>query len=106
MNQTDRPGETSGHPAGAGAAPAAPGLPAGSADAGRCPEHLSPVALSDAAEIEAIAAWMAKSPAQVRAAIGYYIELRDEIDAWVGENEALAERYRAAWRAERGLPPE
>jgi hypothetical protein len=60
----------------------------------------------DTAEIEAIAAWMRMSAEAVRAAIGYYSEFRGEIDAWVAMNDEMAERLRAAWRAERGLPPE
>jgi hypothetical protein len=57
-------------------------------------------------EIEAIAAWMHMSALAVRAAIDYYAEFRDEIDAWVATHDELAEQHRAIWRAEPGLPPE
>jgi hypothetical protein len=60
----------------------------------------------DTKEIEAIAGWMAISVFAVQAAIGYYAEFRNEIDAWVAMNDELAEQLRAAWRTERGLPPE
>src|SRR5436190_7933421 len=62
--------------------------------------------LDDAEKIEAIASWMVMSVSAVRAAITYYDEFRDEIDAWVDWNDRLAGQHRAAWRAERGLPPE
>jgi hypothetical protein len=61
---------------------------------------------SDMVEIQAVAAWMALPVFAVEAAIGYYIEFRDEIEAWVERNERLGEQHRAAWRAERGLPPD
>ena len=64
------------------------------------------VELGDTEEIETIAAWMRMSPSAVRAAIGYYTEFPDEIDAWVRRNEEVGDQHRAAWRAERGLPPE
>lgn len=57
-------------------------------------------------EIEAIATWMSIPPAYVRAAITYYAEFRDEIDERVELNRTVGDRHRAAWRAERGLPPE
>jgi hypothetical protein len=68
--------------------------------------ELQGVKSDDTAEIEAVAAWMALPVSAVRAALGYYIEFRDEIDAWVDRNARLAEQHRAAWRAERGLPPD
>jgi hypothetical protein len=40
----------------------------------------------------------------LRMAIGYYVEFRAEIDDWVAQNNALADRLEAAWRAERHLP--
>lgn len=56
-------------------------------------------------EIKAVAAWLRMPESRIRAAIGYYMEFREEIDDWVARNNALADRLEAAWRAERGLPP-
>ena len=44
------------------------------------------------------AAWASLPPAQVRAAARYYGDFPDEIDAWIEENRAEAERQHAAWR--------
>jgi uncharacterized protein (DUF433 family) len=50
------------------------------------------------AAIAATAAWGALSHAQVRAAIRYYADYRDEIDARIRENYELADREYAAWK--------
>lgn len=39
----------------------------------------------------------------LRAALGYYAEFTDEIDAWIASNEALAARSEALWRREQEL---
>jgi hypothetical protein len=41
---------------------------------------------------------------QVRAAIGYYYDYRDEIDAWIGRVDELATEAEADWRR-RQAPP-
>lgn len=43
------------------------------------------------------------SPRQVDAAMAYYAEFSDEIDAALRENEAVAEREEALWRRRRQL---
>jgi hypothetical protein len=44
------------------------------------------------------AAWASLAPAQVRVAVRYYGDFRDEVDAWIRENREEAERQQAAWR--------
>jgi predicted transcriptional regulator len=39
----------------------------------------------------------------LRAALRYYAEFTDEIDAWIASNEAIAERLEALWRREQVL---
>jgi hypothetical protein len=40
---------------------------------------------------------------QVRTALRYYAEFRDEVDAWIDRVDAEADRAEAAWRRERAL---
>ncbi len=61
--------------------------------------------LADDAEIAATAEWLRMPVARLRSAIGYYAEFRDEINDRVNQNDALAKKFEAAWRAEQGLPP-
>jgi uncharacterized protein (DUF433 family) len=54
--------------------------------------------------IAAAADWGSLSVGQVRAAVGYYAEYRDEIDERLRLNEEEADRHHAAWqRAEEAL---
>ena len=39
----------------------------------------------------------------VRAAVRYYADQRDEVEAWRRRNRAIAERERAAWERERAV---
>jgi hypothetical protein len=50
--------------------------------------------------------WHGLSEQKVRAAIAYYQEFPDEIDARIAKNRAMANEHYATWRAEHGLPPE
>ena len=59
----------------------------------------------DDTEIEDVAARMCMAPSRVRSAIRYYLEFRNEIDAWVDRNNREAEKHERQWRAARGLPP-
>lgn len=38
------------------------------------------------------------SPAQVEAAVRYYAAYRDEVDEWIEQSRAIAERERELWR--------
>jgi len=44
------------------------------------------------------AAWGSLTPGQVRLALRYYGDFREEVDAWIRENREEAERQQAAWR--------
>lgn len=46
------------------------------------------------------------TPLQVEAAARYYDEFRKEIDAWLDRLDAEADRARAEWRRQQGLPLE
>jgi uncharacterized protein (DUF433 family) len=48
-------------------------------------------------DLEATAEYFSISPGLVGAAIGYYADYRDEIDAWIEANAAMAEEAEAAW---------
>jgi hypothetical protein len=56
--------------------------------------------------IENAVAWHALSPEEIRAAMAYYAEFREEIDDRIEKNRMFGEQHRAAWRAARGLPPD
>jgi uncharacterized protein (DUF433 family) len=53
--------------------------------------------------IEQAADFLGVPPAKVRAAVRYYAEHRDEVDAFVVRATASAERAEEAWRAEQEL---
>jgi hypothetical protein len=42
-------------------------------------------------------------PSYVRAALRYYAAYPAEIDDWIEENDAEAERAKTAWQREQGL---
>jgi uncharacterized protein (DUF433 family) len=48
--------------------------------------------------VQATAEWGALTAAQVRAAVGYYADYREEIDERIRLNDEEAERRHAAWR--------
>jgi len=50
------------------------------------------------AAIAATAAWASLSPAQVRTAVRYYADYRDEIDSRIRQNLETADREHAAWQ--------
>ena len=56
------------------------------------------IATDDDAAIEARARALTMPAARLRAAIRYYAEYGDEIDAWIERNDTLAEQAEAAWR--------
>jgi uncharacterized protein (DUF433 family) len=47
--------------------------------------------------VAATATWGSLTPAQVRAAVRYYAEYRDEVEERIAFNRAEAERQRQAW---------
>jgi hypothetical protein len=61
-------------------------------------ETLQQVEATGEEAIATTATWASLTPAQVRIAVRYYGDFRDEIDAWIGENREMAERERAAWQ--------
>ena len=59
---------------------------------------------TDEDAIAKAAAWANLSPAQVRVAVRYYGDFRDEIDSRIQGNHDAAERQRRAWeRAQEAL---
>jgi hypothetical protein len=56
--------------------------------------------------VQAAVEWHGLSEGAVRTAVAYYQEFPEEINERIEKNRALAKQHRAAWRAERGLPPE
>jgi len=44
------------------------------------------------------AAWGSLTPGQVRVALRYYGDFREEVDGWIRENREEADRQQAAWR--------
>ena len=51
--------------------------------------------------IAATAEWGNLPIADVRAAVRYYADYREEIDDWIAANQEEADRVRAAWERER-----
>jgi hypothetical protein len=51
------------------------------------------------ADVQRTADWLDQRAGAVEIALGYYERHRDEIDAWILENEEAAERGRDAWRS-------
>jgi len=80
-----------------------PGL-AGGPDVWEVIETLRGTGRKGDAAIAATAEWGSLAIDQVRAAVAYYGEHREEIDAWIDTNREEAERARAAWeRAQEAL---
>lgn len=52
----------------------------------------------NANSIEETADYLDLSPAQVDAAVRYYADYKDEIDAWLDQSRGIAERERDLWR--------
>ncbi|MGH3093424.1 MAG: hypothetical protein ACRDOG_14025 [Gaiellaceae bacterium] len=48
--------------------------------------------------IEETAEYLDIAAAQVETAVRYYADYKDEIDAWIEESRAIAERERERWR--------
>jgi hypothetical protein len=78
----------------AGRRPALPGGP----DVWEVVETLQQADGTGEEAIVTAATWASLTPAQVRIAVRYYGDFRDEIDAWIRENREMAERERAAWQ--------
>lgn len=49
-------------------------------------------------DVEAAAEYLGISPGLVGAAVGYYADYRDEVDAWIERNSAMARDAEEAWR--------
>jgi uncharacterized protein (DUF433 family) len=49
-------------------------------------------------DVGAAAEYFGVSPGLVGAAVGYYAEYREEVDAWIERNTVMAEEAEAAWR--------
>jgi hypothetical protein len=68
-------------------------------------ETLNGTGLSGEQAIAAAAEWGNLAPAQVRVAVRYYADYRDEVDGRILLNRQEAERQRAAWeRMQAALP--
>lgn len=77
---------------------------AGGPDVWEIVETLHGTGLSGERAVEATADWGNLTPVQVRAAIQYYADYREEIDERILLNRQEAERRRAAWdRAQEAL---
>jgi hypothetical protein len=74
---------------------------AGGPDVWEVVETLKGTGLPGEQAIATVAEWGNLTPAQVRVALGYYAEFRDEIDEWISFNRREAERHRAAWERTR-----
>jgi hypothetical protein len=61
-------------------------------------ETLQGTGLAGQAAVAATARWGNLTDAQVRTAVGYYAEYRDEVDERIRLNRQEAERQRAAWQ--------
>src|ERR1700756_3554124 len=64
-------------------------------------ETLKGTNLSGEDAVAAAAEWGALAPAQVRLALRYYGDFRDEIDEWIAHNQREAARHRAAFERAR-----
>jgi hypothetical protein len=71
---------------------------AGGPDIWEVIETLHGTGLTGEEAVVATAAWGSLTPAQVRAAVRYYAEYRDEIDVRIELNRQEAERQRLAWQ--------
>jgi uncharacterized protein (DUF433 family) len=70
---------------------------AGGPDVWEIIETLKGTELKGEQAIAATAAWGALTHAQVRTAVRYYADFRDEVDERIALNSEEAERQRAAW---------
>jgi uncharacterized protein (DUF433 family) len=74
---------------------------AGGPDVWEVLETLRGTGLADEAAIAATAEWGSLTHSQVRIALRYYAEFRDEVDQRIALNREEAERQRIAWERER-----
>ncbi len=74
---------------------------AGGPDVWEVIETLKGTGLAGERAIAAAAKWGNLTPAQVRTAVRYYAEFRQEVDEWISFNRQEAERQRAAWERAR-----
>ncbi len=70
---------------------------AGGPDVWEVIETMHGTGLSGEAAVTAVAKWGNLTPAQVRVAVRYYAEYRDEVDERIKLNRHEAERQRLAW---------
>ena len=71
---------------------------AGGPDVWEVIETLQGTGLTGEEAVAATAAWGNLTPAQVRAAVRYYAEYRDEVDERIRLNREEAERQRLSWQ--------
>ncbi len=57
----------------------------------------------DSGSMEEASRYLGVDPGKVDAALGYYADFRDEIDAWIERVDAEAERVRQAWKRRRNV---
>jgi hypothetical protein len=77
---------------------------AGGPDVWEVIETLEGTALKGERALVATAEWGALTQAQVRVAVRYYADFRDEVDERIARNSDLADRQRTAWaRAQEAL---
>jgi hypothetical protein len=74
---------------------------AGGPDVWEVLETLKGTELADEQAISATAEWGALTHAQVRTAVRYYADFRDEVDERISHNSQEADRQRAAWERAR-----
>lgn len=60
-------------------------------------ETLQGTGLAGEEAVTATAEWGSLTPVQVRVAVGYYADFREEVDERIRLNQQEAERQRAAW---------
>jgi len=70
---------------------------AGGPDVWEVIETLKGTGLSGEQAVAATAEWGALPHAQVHAAVRYYVDFSDEVDARIAHNSEEADRQRAAW---------
>lgn len=70
---------------------------AGGPDVWEVVETIKGTGLTDEQAIAAAAEWGSLTHAQVRIAVRYYADFRDEVDARIAHNSQEADRQRAAW---------
>jgi hypothetical protein len=74
---------------------------AGGPDVWEVIETLKGTELTGEEAVSATATWGALTHAQVRAAVRYYADFREEVDERISHNSEEAERQRAAWERAR-----